>query len=61
MAHDSSSAFDQAQKEMKELAEKDEETLALAQKRAKILIEENINQFCGISQKNYTINWEYEQ
>ena len=59
--NDSSSAFDQAQKEMKELAEKDEETLALAQKRAKILIEENINQFCGISQKNYTINWEYEQ
>ena len=30
--NDSSSAFDQAQKEMKELAEKDEETLALAQK-----------------------------
>lgn len=59
-ADDSSMAFDKAQNEMKENALKDEELLAMAQKRAKILIEENINQFSGISSNKYTINWEYE-
>lgn len=58
---DSSAAFDEAQKSMKEKAENDVELLSMAQKRAKVVIEENINQFSGISEKKYTINWEYEQ
>ena len=58
---DSSLAFDKAQAEIKELALKDSETLARAQKRAKVVLEENIHQLSGISEKKYTINWEYGQ
>ena len=58
---DSSSAFDQAQREIKQVAAKDSKILAMAQKRAKVLIEENIKQCSGISEKSYNINWEYEQ
>lgn len=60
-ADDSSSAFNNAQKEIKENAINDIEVLSMAQKRAKVIIEENINQFSGMSNKKYTINWEYEQ
>lgn len=60
-ADDSSAAFDKAQKEMKSSAAEDEELLSLAQKRAKVVIEENINQFSGMSSKKYSIVWEYEQ
>lgn len=60
-ADDSSSAFNTAQKEIKENALNDIEVLSMAQKRAKVIIEENINQFSGMSNKKYTINWEYEQ
>lgn len=57
---DISKAFDDAQAAMKKYAEDDEELLAIAQKRAKIIIEENINQFSGMKPSDYTINWEYE-
>ena len=57
---DISKAFDDAQTAMKKYAEDDEELLAIAQKRAKIIIEENINQFSGMKTSDYTINWEYE-
>ncbi len=60
-ADDSSEAFDQAQKDIKENALNDIELLSMAQKRAKVVIEENIKQFSGISEKKYTINFEYEQ
>lgn len=58
---DSSKAFNEAQKSMKEIVENDNELLLIAQKRAKVIVEENINQFSGISKKEYTINWEYGQ
>ena len=45
---------------MKKSAESDEQLLSTAQTRAKIIIEESINQFAGISSKDYTINWEFE-
>lgn len=57
---DISKAFDDAQSEMKKSAENDEQLLSTAQTRAKIIIEESINQFAGISSKDYTINWEFE-
>lgn len=57
---DISKAFDDAQSEMKKSAESDEQLLSTAQTRAKIIIEESINQFAGISSKDYTINWEFE-
>lgn len=44
---------------MIENAKNDNELLSIAQKRAKVILEENINQL--ISGKNYLINWEYEQ
>ena len=57
---DTAAAFDEAQKKMKELAENDEDLLAVAQKRAKVIIEGNIKQFSNMSENEYTINWEYE-
>lgn len=57
---DISKAFDDAQSEMKKSAESDEQLLSTAQTRAKIIIEESINQFAGISSRDYTINWEFE-
>ena len=57
---DISKAFDDAQSEMKKSAESDEQLLSTAQTRAKIIIEESVNQFAGISSKDYTINWEFE-
>ena len=57
---DISKAFDDAQSEMKKSAESVEQLLSSAQTRAKIIIEESINQFAGISSKDYTINWEFE-
>ncbi len=58
-ADDSTGAFDKAQQEMKENAENNSELLTIAQKRAKVIIEENINQFSGISNNLYNIRWEY--
>ncbi len=60
-ADDSSKAFDKAQQEMKEKAANDSALLSLAQKRAKIVIEENIIQLSGLSSRKYNIEWEYEQ
>ena len=60
-ADDSAAAFDKAQAEMMENASKDEELLSKAQERAKLIIEENIKQFSGLNQKDYSVNWEYEQ
>ena len=57
---DISKAFYDAQSEMKKSAESDEQLLSTAQTRAKIIIEESINQFAGLSSKDYTINWEFE-
>ncbi len=59
-ADDISIAFNQAQQEMKATAEKDEKTLSMAQKRARIVIEENIKQFIGLSENDYKIEWKYE-
>lgn len=60
-ADDSSKVFDEAQKNIKNTASKDEELLLLAQKRAKVIIEENIKEFSKLDDNKYTINWEYEQ
>lgn len=60
-ADDSSSAFDKAQKEIKEIAMNDEELLSQAQQRAKILIEEKIIQLTGLNKNDLNIFWEYEQ
>ena len=60
-ADDSASAFDKAQKEMKEIAMNDEELLSQTQQRAKILIEEKIIQLSGLNRKDLNIMWEYEQ
>lgn len=59
-ANDSAEAFDEAQRNMKEYAAADENLLSIAQKRAKVLIEENIIQFAGMSDNKFTISWEYE-
>lgn len=58
---DASGAFNDAQAEMKENATNDAELLSVAQKRAKIVIEENIRQLSGLSEDEYVINWEYGQ
>lgn len=58
---DASLAFDEAQKNMKKAAENDNELLSIAQKRAQVILEENIRQFSGLSENEYTINWEYGQ
>ena len=59
-ADDISMAFSQAQQEMKTNAENDEKLLSMAQKRAKGILEENIREFSGLSDKEYNINWKYE-
>jgi len=58
---DASNAFDEAQKNMKKAASNDEELLAIAQKRAKVVIEENIREFSKLNDNSYSINWEYGQ
>ena len=60
-ADDCTSAFDLAQKEMKEVAMNDEELLSQAQQRAKVLIEEKIIQLSGLNRNSLNIFWEYEQ
>ena len=60
-ADDSSEVFNKAQKNIKNSASKDEELLSLAQKRAKVIIEENIKEFSKLNDDKYTINWEYGQ
>ena len=56
---DSTAAFQKAQQNMKEYAASDTELLSMAQKRAKVILEENIHQFSGLADNEYTINWEY--
>lgn len=58
---DSTEAMKVAQDTMTENVKKDTQLLKTAQKRAKNLIEEYINQFSGISETMYTIKWEYEE
>ena len=60
-ADDSAEVFNKAQKSIKENASKDKELLSLAQKRARVILEESINEFSQIDEKKYTINWEYGQ
>ncbi len=57
---DSAKAMKVAQDTMKENVENDSQLLNTAQKRARNLIEEYINQFSGISSTLYSIKWEYE-
>ena len=60
-ADDSAEVFNKAQKSIKESASKDKELLSLAQKRARVILEESIKEFSQIDEKKYTINWEYGQ
>ena len=60
-ADDSAEVFNKAQKSIKENASKDKELLSLAQKRARVILEESIKEFSQIDEKKYTINWEYGQ
>ena len=59
-ANDSTEAFDQAQQDVREAVLNDEVVLSIAQKRAKVLIEENIKQLSSLSDNQYNINWEFE-
>lgn len=58
---DVSKAFDKAQANMEENASGDTELLSIAQKRAKIVLEEKIKQLSGMPEDKYVINWKYEQ
>lgn len=57
---DATKAMEFAQNTMQNNVRNDSQLLNLAQKRAKNLIEEYINQFSGISNTLYSIEWEYE-
>ena len=57
-ADDIAIAFAQAQQEMKMSAIENEQVLSMAQKRAKVVIEENIREFSGTNE--YQIEWKYE-
>ena len=56
---DFTAAFEKAQKNIKDDASNNKELLSIAQKRAKVILEENIRQLSGLSDKEYNINWEY--
>lgn len=58
---DSTKAMEIAQNTMQEGVKNDSQLLKTAQKRAKNLIEEYINQFSGMSETMYSIKWEYEE
>ena len=58
---DSNAVFEAAQKSIKSKASKDKELLSLAQKRAKVILEENIRSLSELEYNQYTINWEYGQ
>lgn len=58
---DATEAMDVAQNTMQESVKNDSQLLKTAQKRAKNLIEEYINQFSGMSDTLYSIKWEYEE
>ena len=57
---DSTKAMEVAQSTMQDSVKSDSHLLSTAQKRARNLIEEYINQFSGISSTLYSIKWEYE-
>lgn len=57
---DSTKAMEVAQSTMQDSVKNDSQLLKTAQKRARNLIEEYINQFIGISDTLYSIKWEYE-
>lgn len=58
---DSTLAMQVAQSTMRENVINDTQLLKTAQKRARNLIEEYINQFSGISDTLYSIKWEFEE
>lgn len=58
---DAQKAFKKAQKQIKKSTANDKELLLVAQKRAKVIIEENIKQFSQLNEDEYIINWEYEK
>ena len=57
---DSTKAMEVAQNTMRDTVRNDSHLLSTAQKRARNLIEEYINQFSGISDSLYNVKWEYE-
>lgn len=59
-ADDSTKAVLKAQDEIKKDVNNDENLLDLARKRARLILEENIKQLIDLSEKEYTISWEYE-
>lgn len=58
---DTTEAKARAEQTMQETAQKDTQLLKKSQYRAKYLIEERIKQFSKVSDKQYSINWEYEE
>lgn len=59
-ADDSAGALEKAQREMKKEAENDTVLLSLAQKRAKVVLEQLIKEFSNLNENQYDIIWEYE-
>ena len=51
----------EGQKNLKNIASNDKDLLSKAQKRAKVLIEEKITQLYNLKNKNFNIDWEFEE
>ena len=60
-AEEQTQAINEAQDKMKSQVEGNEQLLKMAQERAKNLIEKYINQLGELSQKKYTIEWNFEE
>ena len=60
-ADDSEAAFRKAQENIKKEAMENDKILALAQKRAKVILENNIKAVINLNSSQYEINWEYGQ
>lgn len=60
-SNDSANALIEGQKNLKNIASNDKDLLSKAQKRAKVLIEEKITQLYNLKNKNFNIDWEFEE
>lgn len=60
-ADDAEEAFRKAQNNIKKEAMENDKILALAQKRAKVILENNIKAVINLNSSQYEINWEYGQ
>lgn len=60
-ADDAEGAFKEAQENIKNEAMGNDKILALAQKRAKVILEDNIKEVINLNSSQYEINWEYGQ